>query len=167
MKTETRQAIVALTIPTPDGVFVARYSKDGLCRLDFPGKTADAEASRRIPPEVRHWHSLTGLVLKTALKGRPIGELPPLDLKAGTVFQQKVWKCLKRIRTGQTWTYGEVAEAIGSKTAFRAVGGACGANPIPVLVPCHRVLAANQRLGGFSGGLEWKKLLLQREGISM
>lgn len=167
MKTKTQRAIAAFTIPTPDGVFVAQYSKDGLCSLDFPGKTADAEASRRIPTEVRHWHTLTGLALKDALKGKPIGKLPPLDLKTGTAFQQKVWKCLQRIRAGQTRTYGEVAEAIGSKTASRAVGGACGANPIPVLVPCHRVLAANRRLGGFSGGLQWKKLLLQREGISM
>jgi O-6-methylguanine DNA methyltransferase len=60
-------------------------------------------------------------------------------------------------------SYAEVAEAIGKPKAVRAVGGACGANPIPLFVPCHRVLAANHRLGGFSGGLEWKRTLLARE----
>jgi O-6-methylguanine DNA methyltransferase len=90
--------------------------------------------------------------------------LPPLDLSGGTGFQQRVWRALRRIGWGRTKSYAQVAEAIGSPTAVRAVGGACGANPIPVLVPCHRVLAANLRLGGFSGGLNWKRTLLAREG---
>ena len=61
--------------------------------------------------------------------------------------------------------YSEVAKALGRPGATHAVGSACGANPIPVLVPCHRVLAANSKLGGFSGGLDWKRLLLAREGV--
>jgi methylated-DNA-[protein]-cysteine S-methyltransferase len=72
---------------------------------------------------------------------------------------------LRRIATGRTKSYSEVASVIGKPGAARAVGGACGANPIPVLVPCHRVLAANRRLGGFSGGLDWKRKLLAREGV--
>ena len=67
--------------------------------------------------------------------------------------------------TGKTKSYGEIAQAIGKPKAVRAVGSACGANPIPVLVPCHRVLAANHKLGGFSGGLTRKRSLLAREGI--
>ncbi len=70
-----------------------------------------------------------------------------------------------KIKFGRTQSYGEIATAIGNPNAVRAVGGACGANPIPVIVPCHRVLAAHQKLGGFSSGLEWKKKLLAREGV--
>ena len=70
-----------------------------------------------------------------------------------------------KLGPGETRSYGEIAEAIGKPKAVRAVGGACGANPIPVLVPCHRILAANQKIGGFSGGLKWKMKLLAREGV--
>ena len=72
---------------------------------------------------------------------------------------------MRKISPGKTKSYGEIAPAIGKPKAVRAVGGACGANPVPVLVPCHRVLAANKKLGGFSGGLDWKRSLLTREGI--
>lgn len=70
-----------------------------------------------------------------------------------------------KIKFGQTQSYGELAATIGNPKAVRAVGGACGANPIPVLVPCHRVLAANQRIGGFSSGLAWKRKLHALEKI--
>lgn len=70
-----------------------------------------------------------------------------------------------KIKLGRTQSYGEIAKAIGKPKAVRAVGGACGANPIPLLVPCHRVLAANKKIGGFSSGLDWKRKLLAREGI--
>jgi O-6-methylguanine DNA methyltransferase len=93
--------------------------------------------------------------------------LPPLDVSSGTVFQQRVWSALRKIRCGQTRSYGDIARVIGKPKAVRAVGGACGANPIPVFVPCHRVLAANRKLGGFSGGLNWKRTLLAREGVAV
>ncbi len=83
----------------------------------------------------------------------------------GTAFQKSVWQALQKIALGRTQSYGEIAAAIGRPRAVRAVGGACGANPIPVLVPCHRVLAANRKLGGFSGGLDWKRSLLKREAV--
>jgi O-6-methylguanine DNA methyltransferase len=88
-----------------------------------------------------------------------------LDLSSGTKFQQHVWNALRRIATGRTKSYAQVAALIDRPKAVRAVGGACGANPVPVLIPCHRVLAANQGLGGFSGGLDWKRKLLAREGV--
>jgi O-6-methylguanine DNA methyltransferase len=116
---------------------------------------------------VRRWHQSTARALKNLLAGKNAGELPPLDLSAGTDFQRAVWSAMRRIRTGQTLSYGEIARAIGRPKAVRAVGGACGANPIPVLVPCHRVLAANARIGGFSGGLDWKRALLEREGVKL
>lgn len=72
-----------------------------------------------------------------------------------------------KIPAGKTKSYGEIATAIKNPKAVRAVGGACGANPIPVLVPCHRILAANKKIGGFSGGLDWKRSLLAREGIKI
>ncbi len=72
-----------------------------------------------------------------------------------------------KIGCGRTLSYGQVAAAIGNPKALRAVGGACGANPVPVFVPCHRVLAANDGIGGFSSGLDWKRKLLAREGITL
>ncbi|WP_068437464.1 methylated-DNA--[protein]-cysteine S-methyltransferase [Magnetospirillum sp. XM-1] len=83
----------------------------------------------------------------------------------GTAFQQKVWAALARIPFGQTKSYGELAEELG--TAARALGGACGRNPIPVIIPCHRVLAANGAMGGYSGidGIETKEFLLRHEGV--
>ena len=85
----------------------------------------------------------------------------------GTTFQCAVWDRLSRIPYGSTQTYGDIAEAIDS--APRAVGGACGRNPIPIIIPCHRVVAAGSRLGGFSAfaGLETKKALLRLEGCSI
>jgi len=69
--------------------------------------------------------------------------------------------------SGPAGRHQTVAVKVGNPRAMRAVGGACGANPIPVLVPCHRVLAAHQALGGFSSGLDWKRKLLAREGIAV
>ena len=80
----------------------------------------------------------------------------------GTEFQKAVWKEMLKIPRGQTRTYGEIAAAIGRPKAARAVGAACGANPIPLWIPCHRVVAQNG-LGGFGRGLPWKKLLLAME----
>ena len=115
----------------------------------------------------RRWHRLTTNALSDALAGHAPRVLPPLDLSSGTEFQRRVWNALRRIASGRTRSYAEVAVAIGNPRATRAVGGACGANPIPVLVPCHRVLAANRAIGGFSSGLGWKRKLLAREGISV
>jgi len=157
-------AVLRLPIHTKDGTFVASYSEVGLCGLDFPQEGNSEPIVADIPKRVTVWHKTTVRALERVLSGRDPGELPPLDLSEGTDFQQRVWREMLRIQAGQTSHYGAIAQAIGKPGASRAVGGACGANPIPVLVPCHRVLAANQKLGGFSGGLHWKKLLLEREG---
>ena len=120
-----------------------------------------------MPPQVLRWHAATTAALRRALAGEAPAQLPPLDLSAGTSFQQAVWNALRDISTGDTSSYGQIAKAIRKPRAVRAVGGACGANPIPVLVPCHRVLAASRQMGGFSGGLEWKRRLLTREGVTV
>jgi O-6-methylguanine DNA methyltransferase len=158
----------ALPILTSDGEFLARYSVAGLCGLEFPsgvGRSKLGASESEVSSAIREWHAATVKALGEALVGQIPGDLPPLDLSAGTDFQQRVWQMLRKISFGETWSYAEVAQGVGKPKAVRAVGGACGANPIPVFVPCHRVLAANQRLGGFSGGLNWKRLLLEREGI--
>ena len=90
----------------------------------------------------------------------------PLDFRAmqGSPFQRKVWKALLAIPFGQTRTYGEVARAVGRPGAARAVGSACGRNPVAIVVPCHRVIGSNGRLAGYSAGLTVKRRLLQLEG---
>jgi methylated-DNA-[protein]-cysteine S-methyltransferase len=85
----------------------------------------------------------------------------------GTEFQRRVWAALRTIPYGETRSYGEIAEQIGSPTAFRAVGLANGHNPIAVIVPCHRVIGANGSLTGFGGGLDRKRALLDMEKESV
>lgn len=87
-----------------------------------------------------------------------------LDLR-GTPFQLRVWEELQRIPHGEVRTYGELATSLGQPGASRAVGGANGRNPIPLIVPCHRVVASDG-LGGFTGGLEWKERLLVHEAAA-
>ena len=85
----------------------------------------------------------------------------------GTAFQQRVWAALRAIPYGETCTYGELAAAIGSPSASRAVGMANHHNPIPIVIPCHRVIGANGTLTGYAGGLEIKRKLLALEGITI
>ena len=85
----------------------------------------------------------------------------------GSDFQKRVWEELDKIPFGETRTYAEVALSIRRPTAVRAVGKAIGANPIPVVIPCHRVIGSNQSLTGFSGGLENKAFLLRHEGAKI
>lgn len=88
----------------------------------------------------------------------------PLDLR-GTAFQQRVWRELQRIPRGETITYAELAARIGAPKAVRAVGTACGANPVAMVVPCHRVVRADGSLGGYAWGLERKECLLRGEKL--
>jgi methylated-DNA-[protein]-cysteine S-methyltransferase len=164
---ELKLQILELPIETRDGKFVAQYSPEGLCGLNFPsrGNRNGGIANGALPSQIQAWHEQTTSALENALAGQPIKGFPSLDLSGGTDFQQRVWQVLKTIVCGKTLSYGEVADEIGDRKAVRAVGRACGANPIPVLIPCHRVLASNQKIGGFSGGLDWKRKLLAREGV--
>lgn len=87
----------------------------------------------------------------------------PLDLTSGTSFQQDVWTALQGIQSGQTRSYGDIAERIGRPAAVRAVGAAVGRNPLSIVVPCHRVVGANGSLTGYAGGLQRKRALLDHE----
>ncbi len=102
--------------------------------------------------------------LREYFAGRRRSFSVPLDLR-GTDFQRQVWRTLRQVGFGRAVTYGDLARRMGRAGASRAVGGACGANPVPVIVPCHRVLASGRRLGGFSGGLEMKRRLLDLEHV--
>lgn len=86
----------------------------------------------------------------------------PLELK-GTSFQKVVWRALQQIPYGKTTTYSHIAKQIGKEKAVRAVGTAIGANPIPIIIPCHRVIGKNGNLTGYRGGLEMKEFLLRLE----
>jgi len=98
------------------------------------------------------------------------GELDTFDLRlapAGTEFQRTVWQALLEIPYGETWSYGQLAKHIDRPKASRAVGAANGVNPIPIIIPCHRVIGSSGKLTGFGGGLETKEYLLGLESQRM
>lgn len=95
------------------------------------------------------------------------GQIAVLDTVAvelnGTAFQQQVWRALRSIKAGETWSYRDLAVSIGAPAAVRAVGAANGANPVAIIVPCHRVIGSNGTLTGYGGGLHIKRWLLNHE----
>jgi len=153
------------TFDSPLGeMFIAATSK-GICRLTFD----DSEASlRRLFPHATIVKDDGGLkeLVEGALAAieRPLA-MPdlPIDV-AGTAFQEKVWKELRKIPAGETRSYAEIAAAIGHPKAVRAVGSANGDNHVCVLIPCHRVIRSDGSLGGYGGGLHRKVKLLASEG---
>jgi O-6-methylguanine DNA methyltransferase len=155
-------------ISTPCGAFKAGYSENGLAEMSFPksaGASRPPENKKEVSAKIRGWHRATETAFKSYFDGKP-ARLPPLDIE-GTEFQKNVWREMLKIPFGKTKSYGDIAKAVGKPKAVRAVGGACGSNPIPVFIPCHRVLAANNKIGGFSSGLGWKTKLLEIEGIEL
>lgn len=102
--------------------------------------------------------------LKAYFFGSKLGFSVPIA-PDGTAFQKTVWQALRKLPHGHTTSYGELASRVGNPQGARAVGGAVGANPLPIIIPCHRVLRAGNRLGGFSGGLAIKRKLLRLETI--
>lgn len=124
--------------------------------------------SARHASEARESHSILDLAeeqIEAFLSGRLRNFSIPIAPQ-GTAFQKKVWSALLAIPYGQTTSYGDIAQRISHPTAVRAVGGAIGKNPLPIVIPCHRVIGKHGRLTGFSGGLDRKRALLQREGLS-
>ncbi|MDK8192660.1 methylated-DNA--[protein]-cysteine S-methyltransferase [Paenibacillus sp. UMB7766-LJ446] len=150
-------------------------TEKGLCRVIMPNETLEDWGSwiGRIAPgaeleENEAALKQTGMMdwLQSYFAGDRVAftDEIPLDL-IGTTFQQQVWTELGRVPYGETRTYGDIAAAVGRPSAVRAVGAANGANPIPVLLPCHRIIGANRKLTGFRGGLEMKRRLLDIEQI--
>jgi methylated-DNA-[protein]-cysteine S-methyltransferase len=101
--------------------------------------------------------------LRNYFAGEPLEFDLPLSVARGTGFEQAVWKALSAIPYGEMRTYGQIAADVGEPDGARAVGTACNRNPLPVVVPCHRVVGAGGKLVGFGGGLWRKKLLLELE----
>ncbi|MFP4497877.1 MAG: methylated-DNA--[protein]-cysteine S-methyltransferase [Vulcanimicrobiota bacterium] len=106
----------------------------------------------------------TGSLVVQFLKGSPVHFDVPVDLK-GTDFQLQVWNEIKQVSRGTIITYGHIARRLGKPRSGRAVGGACNRNPVPLIIPCHRVLGKNRKLVGFGSGIDVKRKLLELENI--
>ncbi|MFH0911522.1 MAG: methylated-DNA--[protein]-cysteine S-methyltransferase [Planctomycetota bacterium] len=152
------------------GAFCAIFSRRGLVRLAWERKAARDVVSlpaSEIPRASSRsaWARLLEEDLRQYAGGERVRFIVPIDWSAGTPFQRRVRRALLGVPWGEGVTYGDLASRIGRPGAARAVGAACKANPIPIVVPCHRVLASGLRLGGYGGGLERKRRLLDLEGI--
>jgi methylated-DNA-[protein]-cysteine S-methyltransferase len=147
-------------------------SAEGLLRLTLPRRSA-SETRQLLGDNVKHAalspHHFRDLIecLRAYFAGQRVEFPDRLDLSAATPFQREVWQAARLIPYGETRSYSWVAERIGKPGAVRAAGQALGRNPLPVIIPCHRVLASNGGLGGFSGGLEMKRFLLHLEAKSI
>ncbi len=156
-----------LELPLLKKVFVASTEK-GVCSIDF--HTSEREFRNYLkkrfsaPKIIKNPRANPKVLsqLKKYAEGRLKDFDCPLDLH-GTPFQRKVWAALIKIPYGETRSYRDVARAIGHPKAFRAVGNANGTNPIPIIVPCHRVIESNGGLGGYGQGIDVKKRLLDFE----
>ncbi len=150
------------------GKFLVARSEKGICAI-LLGDTQQeliADLRRRFPAaELKHSEQdfAEQLQLLVQLIEHPKQALQlPLDIR-GTLFQQKVWQALRTIPAGETRSYSDIAQAIGSPKAVRAVAGACAANAIAIAIPCHRVVRSDGNLSGYRWGVERKQILLQRE----
>ena len=170
------------TVRTQFATFVVAATPRGIASI-FPIRSATVTAARatRDPWLARRVRAGATLVLHRAPRSYPAPlaraaaalqayasnrsrRLPAFDL-AGTPFQEKVWKRLCAIPSGKTVSYRELAASIGKPKAARAVGGAVGSNPVPILIPCHRVIGGDGSLTGFGLGLPMKRALLRHEGV--
>ncbi len=160
-------------VPTPLGSFGAVFSQKGLARLTFSSEqlaVCEAWAARRLPG-ARHASDHQPLVmLAEQLTAYLDGDLRvfsvPLDLRC-TPFQLSVWQALLSVEYGSVCSYASLAANVGRPAAVRAVGLANGSNPVPVIVPCHRIIGSNGTLTGYGGGLPLKTQLLRLEGVML
>lgn len=143
-------------------------SSQGLVRVTLP-RRSEAESVRQlgnaVAQAVRADEQFTDLVVRFKsyfCGGRPFFP-DPIDFSGATAFQRAVWEAARQIPYGDTRSYGDIAEQIGRQGAARAVGQAMGRNPVAIIIPCHRVVASGGRLGGFGGGEDLKRYLLDME----
>jgi len=160
-----------LAIPSPIGELVLTASESALTAVYFP--TAAPPSSPPVPLSALRRGRTVREILERAREQlaeyfagtRTVFNLP-LDAP-GSAFEHRVWDALRAIPYGTTVSYGEVARRLGEVRATRAVGAANGKNPIPIIVPCHRVVGSRGELTGFGGGLDRKRWLLEHEGALM
>jgi methylated-DNA-[protein]-cysteine S-methyltransferase len=143
----------------PFGALTMVADEEALIAVLWPGEKVDPSAKRG-KNEIL---SETERQLREYFEGRRKQFELPLRMD-GTRFQKTVWAALRQIPYGETVSYGDLAREIGKPKAFRAVGTANGRNPLPIVVPCHRVIASSGGLAGFAGGLKTKLFLLELEG---
>ncbi|HET6746322.1 MAG TPA: methylated-DNA--[protein]-cysteine S-methyltransferase [Candidatus Limnocylindria bacterium] len=159
------------TLDSPLGELLVAVTPRGLVRIAYPGGGDDAvlaELAERVSPRVLLAPERTDAVrreLDEYFNGERRKFSTPVDWSLVHGFAQGVLRATARVPFGETATYRQVAEAAGSPRASRAAGNALGSNPIPIVVPCHRVLHSGGGLGGYSGGLERKRALLTIEGV--
>jgi methylated-DNA-[protein]-cysteine S-methyltransferase len=157
-------------IDSPLGELLAVATEDGLVKLGYPDVPADAQLevlAATVSPRLLEAPARLDLVrreLDEYFAGKRQAFDVPIDWRLTGGFIQRVLRETARIPFGETRSYGQMAALAGSPRAFRAAGSALGANPIPIVVPCHRVLRSNGALGGYGGGLEVKQRLLELEG---
>jgi len=156
---------------SPFGPLLLARTKRGLVRVGLPNQDADtllAELATRVSPRVLEAPAELDEVrreLDLYFEGRLDHFDLPLDWSLSGGFRQRVLRAIDRIPYGQTRTYTEMARRAGNERAVRAAGSACGSNPIPLVVPCHRVLRTGGAMGGYGGGLPMKEALLELEGV--
>jgi O-6-methylguanine DNA methyltransferase len=155
---------------SPVGPLIATATRDAICGLNF--SDADGLQLRLQELRERHGESLGGsndvlaalrLQLQEYFRDERREFTVPLTSSSGSEFQQRVWAALREIPYGETWSYLQLAIRVGDAKATRAVGLANGANPIAIVIPCHRVINANGGPGGYGGGLWRKRILLDLE----
>jgi len=150
------------SLMTPLGALQLEATESGLSAIRFPSRATKPVETPQTTPVLDHAIEELTAYFKSELTRFSV----PLDW-AGTPFQESVWVALTRIPFGETVSYNEVAHAIGRPRSARPVGGAVGRNPLPIIVPCHRVMGSNGALTGFTGGLEFKVSLLTHEGHNL
>ena len=156
------------TIASPVGELVLTASGTGLTGVFFPTSRPHpgGEGERTSESGSEAILDRTESQLNEYFAGKRTAFDLPLE-PSGTTFQLRVWELLRRIPYGATASYGELARQLGDPHKSRAVGAANGANPIPIIVPCHRVVGSKGELTGFGGGLDRKRWLLEHEGALM
>jgi methylated-DNA-[protein]-cysteine S-methyltransferase len=160
-------------LPTPIGPLLIVFDEANRLRaLDWDDYEERMRRLLRLQygSEIKLGEGSAPISMRDSLNAYFAGDLSGLDRieveLGGTPFQRKLWSTLRDIPSGQTSTYGALAAKIGAPKAVRAVGAANGANPISIVLPCHRVIGSNQRLTGYGGGLNRKRWLLTHEGAA-
>ena len=155
-------------LDTPLARLTLFFAKDTVCAAGFTDREAAmlAELERRFG-EIAVTERRDAHPAIAAIEAYAAGDVAALDAiqvdVGGTPFQRKVWDALRRIPAGRTTSYASIARGIGSPRAVRAVGAANGANPVAIIVPCHRVIGSSGALQGYAGGIERKRALLDHE----